>query len=215
MTNPQLEINRVLLAEAADMVAARTKCAIIHHTSDIDAAGDEVEMCVRHILRSRIGNNYCVGHGHICDVTWKTSPQFDIVIADNALFTSLFRTANGTEYFPFETVYAVGEVKSTYRKSNDQIAKFMQACDKLKTLARQDVPPSFIRSHTGGFDLGSALVTDRHGKQNHLFKFMLFVDSGDFDLDDIIPLYKAASVERLPNVVCLLDRGIVVRSSVH
>ena len=115
----QLELERVVLSEAAEIVAAREKCLILHATSDIDAAGDEVEICVRSLLRRRLGQNYYVGHGHIVDLDWKVSPQLDVIIADASVAPAIFRSENGTEYFPYEAVHAVGEVKATYRKAKN------------------------------------------------------------------------------------------------
>lgn len=213
--DPRLEIGKVFLAEAAEMVAARDKCRIIHGTSDIDASGDEVEMCARNLLKGRLGANYYVGHGHVCDRTWKASPQFDIIVSDNALFTSLFRGMNGTEYFPYETVYGVGEVKATYYQSKQPIQKFIAACDELQTLNRAPVPANFVRAHTDGIVLQPPLTWDYAlPKKNHLFKFLLFVDAGDFDIDDVKEIYNATPLDKLPNVVCFLNRGLIARITV-
>ncbi len=93
------------------MVAARAKALLIHHTGDPDAAGDEVEQAVRTVLRRKLPSAYYVGHGRVVDARWASSSQLDVVIADNLGASVLFRTAAGTEYFPYESVYAVGEVK--------------------------------------------------------------------------------------------------------
>ncbi len=207
----RLALEKVVLSEAAEIVAAREKCRILHETKDIKAAGDEVEICVRDLLRRRLGHNYYVGHGHIVDSDGKVSPQLDVIIADASVVPAVFRSENGTEYFPYECVYAVGEVKATYRKSSNAIGQFMETRNRILSLKREDVPPNFIRTHGVGFSLGEGLVsTDRHGSQNILFTFMLFADSGDFDNDHGVSIFSSHAPEALPNVTCLLDKGLIV-----
>jgi hypothetical protein len=208
--DPRLAVQQVLLVEAAEIAAAREKCLILHQTSDIDAAGDEVEICVRNLLRRRLGHNYYVGHGHIVDAQWKVSPQFDVIVADSSVIPSMFRSENGAEYFPFESVYAVGEIKATYNKSKKPVEEFVKKLAKIGVLNRPDVPANYIRGHSGGFYLGEGLVSaDRKGRQNELFAFMLFAGRGDFDVKDVVELYSTTAPAQLPNVVCLLDKGLI------
>jgi hypothetical protein len=207
----RLELERVVLTEAAEIIAAREKCLILHATSDIDAAGDEVEICVRNLLRRRLGQNYYVGHGHIVDMDWTVSPQFDVIVADASVVPAIFRSENGTEYFPYEAVHAVGETKAIYRKAKNQIEAFMKARQKISTLNRADVPANYIRGYSGGFYFGSGFVSsDRKGAQNNLFTFMLFAGSGDFSVADGAKLYSSNAADKFPNIVCLLDRGLIV-----
>lgn len=211
--DPRLELHKVFLSEAAEIAGAREKSLILHRSSDIDAAGDEVELCVRNLLRRRLGHNYYVGHGHIVDTDWKASPQFDVIIADSSVVPALFRSENGTEYFPSESIYAVGEIKATYRKAQKAIPKFVENFAKALELKRPDVPPNYIRSHSGGFFLGDGIVSaDRKGKQNEIFTFMIFAGSEAFDISDIIPYYAATDPGNLPNVVAVLDKGLIAYS---
>lgn len=208
--DPRLALQQVLLVEAAEIVAAREKCLILHQTKDIDAAGDEVEVCVRNLLRRRLGHNYYVGHGHIIDSEWRVSPQFDVIVADSSVVPSVFRSENGTEYFPFESIYAVGEIKATYHRAKKPIQKFVESSGKLSGLSRPDVPENYIRAHSGGFYFGKGIVSaDRKGKQNEIFTFMLFAGGGDFEVKDMANFYSNTPTEQLPNVVCLLDKGLI------
>jgi hypothetical protein len=50
--------------------------------------------------------------------------------------------------------------------------------------------------------------------QNPLFAFLLAVDAGDFRVPDMEKLYSSMPIERLPNVLCLLNRGLLVNCSV-
>ncbi len=77
-------VERVLQADAAEILGARDRARTIHRTRDIDAAGAEVEQTVREVLRRKLPAAYYVGHGHIVDEQLTTSSQMDVVIADSA-----------------------------------------------------------------------------------------------------------------------------------
>jgi hypothetical protein len=204
----KLELRQVLQADAAEIIAARTKALLIHHTGDIDAAGDEVEVAVRAVLRRKLPLAYYVGHGHIIDSRWNTSPQQDVIIADNAGAPILFQTQNGTEYFPYESVYAIGEVKSSYAKSKQYIHRFVAAQGQIKsTLQRQVTPPNYIGPSFSLADCFS--VTNVLPCKNPLFSFMVFVSGKDFELGHISDLYLSRPAAELPNLLCFLDHGIV------
>lgn len=211
--DPLLNIKQIILSEVAEITAAKKKCSILHRTSDINAAGDEVEICVRSLLRRKLGHNFYVGHGHVIDVEWRASPQFDVVVTDASVVPSVFRSQNGTEFFPYESVYAVGEVKATYLKNKKPISCFVKNLRKLSKLKREDVPANYIRAHSGGFYLDNGIVSsDRHGKQNNIFSFMLFAGSDDFSIEDNIEIFSKTPVGDLPNVTCILDKGLITYS---
>jgi hypothetical protein len=52
-----------------------------------------------------------------------------------------------------------------------------------------------------------------YGSLNPLFSFMLFVKGDKFDPNDIIDLYSKTPAAELPNVLCFLDRGVVIFKS--
>lgn len=87
----KLELERVLQRDAAEIVAARKKAQIIHRTQDIDIAGNEVERAVRNVIRRKLPTAYYVGHGHVVDSELVTSPQLDVIIADNTGAPILFQ----------------------------------------------------------------------------------------------------------------------------
>ena len=51
MGSRTLELGKVFQADATALIEARNKCILIHHTKDIDAAGDEVEVDVQSVRR--------------------------------------------------------------------------------------------------------------------------------------------------------------------
>src|SRR4028118_18043 len=96
---PRLEFEKVLRADAAEIIAAGEKAQIIHRGRDIDAAGDEVEVATRRVIRRKLPSSYYVGHGHIVDAQLNQSPQLDVVIAYNSDAPILFATENRTGYY--------------------------------------------------------------------------------------------------------------------
>lgn len=210
---PRFELEQVFQHDAAGIIAAREKAQIIHRTKDIDAAGEEIEQAVRRVLRMRLPSSYYLGHGHIVDTRLNTSSQLDVVVADNTSSPILFRAENGTEYFPYESVYAIGEVKSTYYKAKNYVHDFVQAITNIKSgLERPRASPNSLR---GGLQLDGGLLTTGVASpyRNPLFAFMIFVNSNDFQLEHLVELYLSTPLPNLPNMICFLDRGILVNVS--
>lgn len=209
MELPKLELAKVLQEDAKEIFAAREKALLIHASRDIDAAGDEVEMATRNVIRRKVASKYYVGHGHILDAELTTSPQLDVVLADNSGAPILFKAENGTEYFPYESVYAIGEVKSSYYNNKNYVHTFCDTLKRIKTNLKREVTPlSYI---SPDFNLGSVFkVTGKKPYRNPLFSFMVFVSSNDFHPDQLKELYTSSTPSELPNVICLLDKGVVV-----
>jgi hypothetical protein len=207
---PQMEITRVLMSDAKRLSDARERCLTIHHTADVRTAGDEVEVAVRKVIRGKVPASYHVGHGHIVDATLATSPQIDVIITDSTA-PVLFTTENGSEYFPFESVHAIGEVKSTYTKGH--VEEFVEKIRNVKRiLARTPTPTNYIGN---GVTLGSNMSSsETRPYRNPIFSFMLFVNGENFDLLSSGDVFKATDVALLPNVICLLDRGVVVNAQI-
>lgn len=213
---PSLALDRVLQSDAAEILAAREKARIIHGTRDIDSAGDEVEQAVRLVLRRKLPVSYYVGHGHIVDSKAVTTREHDIIITDNFDVPVLFRALDGTEYFPHESVYAVGEVKSGYYNNQNPIDGFVEANQRIREqLVREKTPPTWVSlGRSQGFHFDSPVDASRPYR-NPLFSFMIFANSNGFSLDDLSKLYNSSFKEDLPNVICFLDRRVVVRQRLH
>src|SRR5215469_15842855 len=134
----RFKIEKVFRSDAADILAAREKARMMHHGHDIDAAGDEVEITVRKVLGRKLPSLYYVGHGHIVDEQLHQSSQLDVIIANNTGAPILFRAENGTEDFPYEGVYAFGEVKSSYDNSKHHILAFSDTLKKIRTQLQRE-----------------------------------------------------------------------------
>lgn len=212
-SNTYLELEKVFKVDAFEIFSAREKCLLVHRSGNIVAAGDQVESTVRKILAERFPTSSYVGQGHVVDSEWHTSGQLDIVISDSFGCPILFRTNNRTEYFPYESVYAIGEVKSTYEKT-DNISSFVKKIEFIKSqLHRERTDPGFISTGRGrGFQLMGTTSSDRRPYKNPLFSFMLFVNSDKLRPADLKKVFSSHPIDRLPCITCFLDRGVVVYS---
>ncbi len=182
--------------EALRLVFARERGIRLHHTGDIRAAGDETEIPIRGVLKRKLPSGYYVGHGHIVDKTLKTSGQLDVIIADTFGSHPLLKSDNETEYFPYESIYAIGEAKSSYKKQH--VADFITKRKQIeKGLNRKQTDPNQVY----------------RGQGNPMFSFMLFVNSDGFKAVDLTEMYRNDGGFFTPNVICLLDRGIVASIS--
>ena len=205
------EINEVYRQEAVRLLSSRKKSKLIHSSGDIDASGDEIEVPFRDFLRRRLPNQYFVGHGHIVDRFLNVSPQFDVIIADNNATPILFEAENGSQYFPWESVYAIGEVKSTHIKGKHPIGAFAKSIEDLKKrLNRLPTPPNYLGQ---GLSLGEGLSSSESRPfKNPLFQFIVFFDSGDAEQSDLADEYCSNTDENLPVISLFLDGKIIVKA---
>ncbi|MFA7335711.1 MAG: DUF6602 domain-containing protein [Candidatus Obscuribacterales bacterium] len=205
----RLGLDVIFSLDTAEIMAARERTKIIHRSRNIVSAGHEVEAAARAVLSRRFPGSSYVGQGHIIDQAWKASKQLDIVIADNFACPIMFKISNGTEYFPYEAVYAIGEVKSTY-KSEDDVIEFCKKIEHLKlNLKREKTPQGFISTGRGRGVQLQGLSSDRRPYKNPLFTFMVFANSGKFRKQHLQDLYRSKSVQELPCILCFLDSGVL------
>lgn len=203
-----------LSSKAAGIVQASERASSLHITSDIRASGNEVEIAVRESLSCLLSKKFKIAHGHIIDHNGNVSSQIDIIIADANTTPLVFRALDGTEYIPYECVYAVGEIKTTYDKSKAPIDSFVRVNIELaKELNRENTDPNYIGN---GVQLGTALqASDTRPFRNPLFRFMIIVKGSSFDTDDISNLYAVNENQFLPNAVCILDKGVLCMAHLH
>lgn len=183
--------------------------AIRVHSTDIRAAGNQVEASVRDYLSRMLPPRYYVTHGHLIDTESHVSPQVDIIIADNLGLPSLLTTNDGTEYIPVTSVYAVGEVKSTYYQSKDHYKKASDDLRKIKDLNRPLTENTAFGGIKGSTRLDHAILPNNIKYLNNLFYFLFCVDVGDFQFERIIPLLTSEDPEFLPNTAVFLNSGFV------
>jgi len=187
MNTRRLDLSDVYRVEAQRIVEARQQAQTLHATGDIRTAGGQVESTVREVIAGRLPPRYRTTHGHILDYNGCVSSQLDVIIAENLASKSLFEASDGTEYVPYESVYALGEIKSTYYKSQEPIQHFSGVLHSLHTnLTRQ--------------------TNIRH----RLLTFMVFCSASDFAVADLEEFYRNTARDQLPSFICFLDLGTVV-----
>lgn len=200
---PEFEFENVLHSDVEEIFAARKNALVMHHARDIGAAGDEVEETVRRVLRRKLSVVYYVGHGHLVDKHLKCSPQLDVIIASNTGTPVLFQARNGSEYFPYETVYAIGEVKSAYYKEKRYIHEFAKQLTRIQSGLQREHKATLLINH------GEAVFG------NPLLSFMVFVQSNDFEIEQVIELYQSRPASELPSIIYFLDKGLILNANIH
>lgn len=167
----QFRLNSQIVADAEEIISARGVCRDIHTTGDIAAAGEEPEVVVRRILTSRLNHNFLVTKGHIVDEQLRVSPEFDVIIADRTSAPPLYTTSDGTQYVPYEAVFAVGEIKASYK-----LGELKQFCSNIRTL---ETTLERVRLPAGVMQFGDITVANFRAEQegkgykNPLFSFYL------------------------------------------
>lgn len=209
----KIEIEKILKYDVQQIINAKEASKSIHSSGDTRAAGNEVEIKVREVIRGKLPLKYYVGHGHIVDENLNVSSQLDIIIADNSGSPVLLKSQDGTEYFPYESIYAFGEIKSTYYSAKKPIEAFIENTKNIyENLQRMNTSPNqitqdLILQESTGIKFQR---TDKRPYLNPLFKFMFFVSSNDFNIEALRTLFKETDSKYLPNVICLLDQCVIV-----
>ncbi len=214
---PKLDISKIFSEDIQEIFSARKKSKILHETKDINASGDEIENTIRRVIRRKLPIKYYVSQGHITDESSITSNQLDLIIADNTGSPVLFTSENGTEYFPFESIYAFAEIKSTYYKAQNYIEDFVSNTERIyEQLKREKTSVDQITQDVL-FKFPNGQSVSRDGNKtyyNPLFKFMCFVNSNNFKIQDFNEVSKRYDDKFMPNVICFLDKGVLVKAKI-
>ena len=133
MTNnlPKLDVEKVFSYDVEEILLARSRALTVHGTRNIRSAGDEVELTVRDYFARTLPSKYHITHGHLIDRSGTTSPQLDIIISDNVNLPAIMRSRDSSEYVPFDSVYAYGEIKSKYDGRKHQIEDYSNVIKKV------------------------------------------------------------------------------------
>jgi hypothetical protein len=208
-----LDIPEIFKSDADEIIKCRED-AIRIHGSNIRAAGNEVEICVREYFERMLPPKYYIGQGHIIDIRNVVSSQLDIIISDNSNLPSLMTTKDGTEYIPGDSVYSIGEIKSTYQKSKQPIQAFSKVLRDIRdNFHREELLNTAFGGITGLTLMRDVLLSRGNQVLNRIYFFMMFVDGGDFEFEDLKGFYSTQDINYLPNVVVLLNKGIIIRAS--
>jgi hypothetical protein len=194
-----LDIAAIFKSDASDIIKSREDAIRIHGSGDIKAAGNQVEQAIRDYFKRILPSTYYVTHGHLIDKNGIVSPQLDIIISDTKNLPSLQRAKDGTEYVPIESVYAIGEIKSTFYKSKNYIQSFS---DVLKGIYQE------MHRDNVAF-MSNPFMSINMGSPNKIYSFMLFVDKGNFKFEDVAKTYITNDNSYLPATTILLNAGVV------
>lgn len=209
------DLKTVLQELGSSTESQRRLARLLHRGGDIRAAGDEVEAPVRALVSDWLPRAYHVTHGHIVDSKLLQSPQVDIIVADAAVAPILFSGAGGPEYLAYESVYAIGEVKSTFDRSKEPVETFSKSIEAVVTeMSRAPTTGDHI---SRGFTVPGGLPLVQYTgvvPRNRLFTFMVFVSGGDLDPIALGDYLASRPLAFLPNVICILDTGVIVNTRV-
>lgn len=207
----KLRLRDLFEADADDILTARKRGKVVLATDDIARSGEDLEHVVRQVLQARLPAAYSVGHGHVVDRTLSTCGQFDAIVSDKFANPLLFSTRGKSEYLPIEAVYAVGEIKSRYDKQKKPFELFSKHLKQLHGLLRPPADKNFFLVGGKGRGMWMAGETSElRPCKNPIFSFMLFAESNNFKMTDVEALYKATPLQELPNIVCFLDKGVIM-----
>lgn len=205
-----IDISKLFADEANSLVEAREKCIKLHGTDDIRSAGDEVEISVREFFQRNLPKRFYVTHGHLIDHSGAVSPQIDLIVSDNTTIPALMRAKDGTEYIPIDSVYAIGEIKSSFYKSKNYISDFSDSLKYIRTEMNRSLVENTIHGGVKNDSLLRDMVLGRPNKHlNSLFSFIFFVSSGDFTIESLEKDFSKIANEDLPSMIVFLDGGVV------
>ena len=202
----KISIDSFFSPESAYLDMSLSQVNLIHATN-INSSGNQFEVAVREFFNQKLPEKYYISNGHIIDNELKTSPQLDIIIADNFKTPILYTTIDNNEYLTYESIFSYAEVKTTWYKK--YISEFIVTRQRLdKFLTRADVDPRYI--DTGGKGIHLDTPTTNNCKKNPLLGFLFIGRSPDFKFTDVATIYEEAEWKYLPNILCLYDKGLIV-----
>lgn len=150
-----------------------------------------------------------VSHGYLVDKKTNISYQQDVLFAESFYTKSLIKSLDGTEFFPYETIFGCGEVKKTWSQSKLESA--IKSIKRNKSdLTRYLIPPDVMATGSNFIKVSEPLTTNGH--RNPLFSFTFSIDfDKTYDEKKIIGIYNNPDNQKfLPNISVILKQGIIV-----
>ena len=203
----KLSIDTFFNFEADGIDIAQNQVKLIHNSGDIPSSGSQLEVAIRNFFKRKLPVKYYISNGHIIDTTLSTSPQLDLIIADNFRTPILYKTFDDTEYLTYESIYSYAEIKSSWNKK--YIDDFVTTKERIYNfLVRKNISPNFLDA--GGKGIMLNVPTTSNEYKNPLFSFMFIGDSSAFSFEHIKEYYQKTNWKFLPNIICLYDKGLIV-----
>lgn len=170
-------------------------------------SGTGKEDAVKQLLREYLPERFGVDSGFVFDAAGHCSCQTDIVIYDRFVAPK-FKIVGNRYVYPCECVVAVGEVKTFL--DNRQMADALKKIASVKLLDRTGYGQNKIR-------MGYHYKMDNEYLQPHVYhcdNIFGFVFASDSPALETVSRNFAAEISSLerwiwPNVICVLNKGIV------
>lgn len=206
-TFKRLNFESIFAYEVEGIINASNQALEIHRSKNIVASGNQLEIALRNFFIKKLPANYYVSNGHIIDKNLLTSPQIDIIFCDNVLSPLLYKTFDGNEYLTYESIYAIGEIKRSWKKQH------LQDCIDLRKginsqLNREKILPNEIK--IGNSKIALDLKITNNPVRNPLFDFLFVANSTSLRPSHLKDLFNDENHNYLPNIICFLDKGIFI-----
>jgi hypothetical protein len=204
-----IDLDSFFVFETEEIEMAYRISSLLHKgAKNIVAGGNEVEVALRNFFKKKLTNKFYTTSGHIIDNSLKISPQFDIIIADNNKSPILHTSKDKTEFLIYESIYCIGEVKKSWYNKN-LLPDYIKSIKRMRNeLNRTSVDPKFV--DIGGKGAMFNVPTTQYPYKNPLFYFMFFVSSENLKISELKDVVASNSSENIPNIICFLDRGLMV-----
>lgn len=199
-----LNLNSVFRDKALDLLHSREQSKLIHGTSNIRAAGNHLEEAFRDFLKSLLPPRYYVTHGHLIDELGNTSPQLDVIIADQFNLPALITSNDGTQYVPANSTLVVGELKSTYNHAKGDFLDFSKKISSIYDTLSRPLIENTAYELSGQTEFHHAVIGSGNRYLNHLLSFFFCFNSGDFQIKKLEDVLVTKTPEHLPNVAVFL-----------
>lgn len=178
-------------------------------STNIDSAGEQIEGTLRILLTNLLPERIKVSHGYIVDKSLKISYQQDVLLAESFFTKSLIKSLDSTEFYPYEAIFACGEVKKTW--SNSKLDAAMKSIKRNKQeLIRYPIPADVMATGSSFVKVSDSLTSNSH--RNPLFAFTFSIDfDSTYNEKKIIDVYNNPdNIKILPNISVILKQGIIV-----
>jgi hypothetical protein len=205
----KFELGSVYKTYADQLLLAGNISGILLDNSNIDAAGGQVEGTLRILLNNLLPERVAVSHGHIVDKNTSISYQQDVLIAESFYTRSLIKSLDGTEFYPYESVFATGEVKKTW--SQDKLLLAMKSIKRNKVdLKRKEIPSDQLSTGSSFIKLAEPVTSNSYRNPLFCFSFSLDFDK-TYNEKKLNEIYTSGeNLKVVPNISVVLTRGIYV-----
>lgn len=180
--------------------------------------GLPLENSLKSFFEQYFPRRYSFGSGYLVDSSNKRSNQCDWIIYDALHYAPLQGKSNvndGVEYFPFDSAYAVIEVKRTLTKK--ALNKALTQIAKTKKLSRTKSSPLHINPLLDYINLLPGKTEKEKKKKiksieaNRLIAGIYAYDEHDLGKDEILNYLKTFDFETLPDFVAVHGRFLILK----